>query len=114
MSIYYKNKNGEIKKIASHLIQRVNNRWFLCERTFENNQEYYDLLDIDTISYFKSIDPFMIYNFGFNEPNTTDTPKLRYKGIEYNIIDISSLNNKVGIGKLYGVFSMFSQEDESV
>ena len=52
MSVYYKKKDGSIAKVAGHLTQRVNNRWFLCTRTLENGQEYYDVPDDQTKNYF--------------------------------------------------------------
>ena len=114
MSIFYKNKDGEIRKIATNLTQRVNARWFLCTRAMEDGQEYYDVPEDQTLNYFTSISPFTIYAFGFNEPNTTRTPKLRYKGITYDIADVTSIQAKdLGIGQLQGVFQMFTQESET-
>ena len=114
MSIFYKNKDGEIRKIATNLTQRVNARWFLCTRVMEDGQEYYDVPEDQTLNYFTSISPFTIYAFGFNEPNTTRTPKLRYKDITYNIADVTNIQSTdLGIGQLQGVFQMFTQESET-
>lgn len=111
MSLNYKNKNGEIRKIAGHLTQRVNARWFLCERTIEDDQEYYDVPEDQTKDYFEYISPYTIYSFGFDEPNTTTTPKLRFKNQVFDIMDLTSNEpSEVGEGQLMGVYQMFTQE----
>lgn len=113
MSVYYKKKDGSIAKVAGHLTQRVNNRWFLCTRTLENGQEYYDVPDDQTKNYFEDISPFTIYAFGFAQPNATTTPKLRYKSKVYDILDLTGIEGmSVGIAQLQGVFQMFTQESE--
>lgn len=114
MSLIYKNKNGELKKVAGYLTQRVNARWFLCARVFEDGQEYYDVPENQTKDYFTNISPFSIYSFGFDEPNTTTTPKLRFKGQIYDIEDLTAMvPQQLGIGQLKGVYQMFTQESES-
>ena len=114
MSVYYKGLNGQIKKMAGHLTQRVNSRWFKCTRVLENGQEYYVVPDNETENYFNTISPFTIYNFGFEQPNTTTSPKLRYKQLEFDIRDLSNkVDQSVGIGQMQGVFSMFTQELEN-
>lgn len=111
MSIYYKDKNGNVAKIAGHLTQRVNTKWFLCTRTLENEQEYYDLSENETKDYFSDILPFTMYALGFKEPNTTTNPKLRYKSKVYDILDLTGIESMpVSIGQLKGVFQMFTQE----
>lgn len=114
MSIFYKDNFGKVNRIASHLIQRVNARWFLCQRVMEDGQEYYDVPELETLNYFNDISPFTIYSFGFSEPNTTQTPKLRYKGVAYNILDVTSLeSDHIGVGQLKGVYQMFTQESST-
>lgn len=114
MSVYYKGLDGQVRKMAGHLTQRVNSRWFKCTRVVENGQEYYVVPDNDTENYFNTIAPFTIYNFGFEQPNTTTSPKLRYKQLEFNIRDLSNkVDQSVGIGQMKGVFSMFTQELEN-
>ena len=114
MSVYYKGLNGQVKKMAGHLTQRVNSRWFKCTRVLENGQEYYVVPDNETEDYFNTIAPFTIYNFGFEQPNTTTSPKLRYKQLEFDIRDLSNkVDQSVGIGQMRGVFSMFTQELEN-
>lgn len=114
MSVYYKGLDGQVRKMAGHLTQRVNSRWFKCTRVVENGQEYYVVPDNETENYFNTIAPFTIYNFGFEQPNTTTSPKLRYKQLEFNIRDLSNkVDQSVGIGQMQGVFSMFTQELEN-
>lgn len=114
MSVYYKGLDGQVRKMAGHLTQRVNSRWFKCTRVVENGQEYYVVPDNDTEDYFNTIAPFTIYNFGFEQPNTTTSPKLRYKQLEFDIRDLSNkVDQSVGIGQMKGVFSMFTQELEN-
>lgn len=113
MSVVYKNKQGELKKIAGYLTQKVNARWFLCTRREEDGQEYYDVPEDQTKDYFANISPYTVYSFGFDEPNTTATPKLRFKGQVYDIMDLTGLEpEQLGIGQLKGVYQMFTQESE--
>lgn len=114
MSIFYKNNDGQIKKIASHLIQKVNARWFLCTRVVEDGQEYYDIPEAEALLYFSKLSPFTIYALGFNEPNTTTSPKLRYKGEVYNIYDLTGVDPvQLEVGQLVGVYQMFTQESDN-
>lgn len=114
MSIYYKNKNGQTNKIAGHLTQRVNARWFLLERSIEDGQEYYTVPDDQTQQYFSTMMPFTIYSFGFSETNTTATPKIKYKNEVYDIADVTALQpGQLGIGQLKGVYQMFTQESDT-
>lgn len=114
MSLFYKDRDGKIHKISGHLVQRFNSRWFMCTRSMEDGQEYYDISEQDTLDYFTDISPFTIYSFGFREPNETTTPKLRYKNLEYNILDLTSSEpQSVQLGQLKGVFNMFTQDLDS-
>lgn len=114
MSIYYKNKNGQTNKIAGHLTQRVNARWFLLERSIEDGQEYYTVPEDQTQQYFSAMMPFTIYSFGFSETNTTATPKIKYKNEVYDIADVTALQpGQLGIGQLKGVYQMFTQESDT-
>lgn len=114
MSIYYKNKNGQTNKIAGHLTQRVNARWFLLERSIEDGQEYYTVPEDQTQQYFSTMMPFTIYSFGFSETNTTATPKIKYKNEVYDIADVTALQpGQLGIGQLKGVYQMFTQESDT-
>lgn len=114
MSIYYKNKNGQTNKIAGHLTQRVNARWFLLERSIEDGQEYYTVPEDQTQQYFSTMMPFTIYSFGFSETNTTATPKIKYKNEVYDIADVTALQpGQLGIGQLRGVYQMFTQESDT-
>ena len=113
MSLIYKNKLGETKKIAGYLTQRVNARWFLCARVLEDGQEYYDVPEDQTKDYFVNISPYTVYSFGFDESNTTNTPKLRFKGEVYDIEDLTAIEpHQLGLGQLKGVYQMFTQESE--
>lgn len=113
MSLIYKNKLGETKKIAGYLTQRVNARWFLCTRVLEDGQEYYDVPEDQTRDYFANISPYTVYSFGFDESNTTNTPKLRFKGEVYDIEDLTAIEpHQLGLGQLKGVYQMFTQESE--
>lgn len=113
MSVIYKDKQGKLAKIAGYLTQRVNARWFLCTRSLENGQEYYNVPVDQTKDYFNTISPYTIYSFGFIEPNTTVTPKLRFKTQVYDIMDLTAITpQQLGIGQLTGVYQMFTQESE--
>lgn len=114
MSIYYKNKNGQTNKIAGHLTQRINARWFLLKRSVEDGQEYYTVPEDQTLQYFSTMMPFTIYSFGFSETNTTVTPKIKYKNEVYDIADVTALQpGQLGIGQLKGVYQMFTQESDT-
>lgn len=109
MGVYIKNGSGDIKKLAGYVTVRQNARWFLCTRTIEDNVEYYTVPK-EAETYFKSINAYTIYSFGFNESNTTNTPKLRYGTTVLDIKDFSNQAGEVMVGQLNGVFQMFTQD----
>lgn len=109
MGVYIKNGSGDIKKLAGYVTVRQNARWFLCTRTIEDNVEYYTVPK-EAETYFKSINAYTIYSLGFNESNTTNTPKLRYGTTVLDIKDFSNQAGEVMVGQLNGVFQMFTQD----
>ena len=109
MGVYIKNGSGDIKKLAGYVTVRQNARWFLCTRTIEDNVEYYTVPK-EAETYFKSINAYTIYSLGFNESNTTNTPKLRYGTTVLDIKDFSNPTGQVMVGQLNGVFQMFTQD----
>lgn len=109
MSVYTKNNEGKVTKIAGMITQRLNTRWFLCARSLEDGIEYYTV-PADAQLYFKNIDAFTIYSFGFNEPNTTLNPKLRYGNTVLDIRDFTNEGGDLVIGQLSGVYQMFTQD----
>ena len=109
MSVYTKNNEGKVTKIAGMITQRLNTRWFLCARSLEDGIEYYTV-PADAQLYFKNIDAFTIYSFGFNEPNTTLNPKLRYGNTVLDIRDFTNEGGGLVIGQLSGVYQMFTQD----
>lgn len=109
MSVYTKNNEGKVTKIAGMITQRLNTRWFLCARSLEDGIEYYTV-PADAQSYFKNIDAFTIYSFGFNEPNTTLSPKLRYGNTVLDIRDFTNEGGSLVAGQLSGVYQMFTQD----
>lgn len=109
MSVFRKDSNGNIKKIAGHLTKLHNTRWFLCNKSIEDGIEYYDL-PIDATEYFKAFNAYTIYCLGFNQPNKTDNPKLRYKTTVLDIFDFTNETGKVAINQLNGVYQMFIKD----
>lgn len=109
MSVYTKNNEGKVTKIAGMITQRLNTRWFLCTRSLADGIEYYTV-PADAQSYFKNLDAFTIYSFGFNEPNTTLSPKLRYGNTVLDIRDFTNEGGGLVIGQLSGVYQMFTQD----
>ena len=109
MGVYSKDNVGNIKQIAGNIVQRLNTRWFLCTRSIENGVEYYTV-PTSAQEYFKTIDSYTLYCFGFNEANTTKYPVLRYGNIELDILDFTTEDGSINIGQLMGVFQMFTQD----
>lgn len=109
MGVYSKDNAGNIKQIAGNIVQRLNTRWFLCTRSIENEIEYYTV-PASAQDYFKTIDSYTLYSFGFNEPNTTEHPILRYGNIELDILDFTTDDGMIVPGQLMGVFQMFTQD----
>lgn len=109
MGVYSKDNAGNIKQIAGNIVQRLNTRWFLCTRSIENDIEYYTV-PASAQDYFKTIDSYTLYSLGFNEPNTTKYPVLRYGNIELDILDFTTEDGSINIGQLMGVFQMFTQD----
>ena len=109
MGVYSKDNAGNIKQIAGNIVQRLNTRWFLCTRSIENDIEYYTV-PASAQDYFKTIDSYTLYSFGFNEPNTTQHPILRYGNIELDILDFTTDDGIIVPGQLMGVFQMFTQD----
>lgn len=108
MSLYNKDKNGNLTKIAGHLTQRINARWFPCARKVENGIEYYDVPK-DVEEYYKPFNSYLVYSLGFMEPNTTKTPKLRYNDKVLDLYDITNDDGLVNIGQLCGVYQAFTK-----
>lgn len=109
MSIVNKDKNGNIKKIASHMTQRVNARWFPCKRVVEDGIEYYDI-PTEATEYYKDFKSFFVYSLGFFEPNTTSSPKLRYGKEVLSLKDFTKEEDLLEVGKLNGVYQMFTKD----
>lgn len=108
MSLYQKDQNGNIKKLAGYLTQRVNARWFGCTRIEEGGVEYYDVPK-EVEEYYKPFMSYLTYSFGFTEPNTTKTPKLRYGDKVLDIFDFTNEDGHVNVGQLLGVYQMFTK-----
>lgn len=109
MGVYVKDNAGNIKKLAGYITQKQNARWFLCTRSLEDGIEYYDVPQ-SAEEYYKTIDAYTIYSFGFAETNTTNYPKLRYGTTILDIKDITNAKNRIEIGQLNGVYSMYTQD----
>ena len=109
MGVYVKDNAGNIKKLAGYITQKQNARWFLCTRSLEDGIEYYDVPQ-SAEEYYKTIDAYTIYSFGFAETNTTNYPKLRYGTTILDIKDVTNTRNRIEIGQLNGVYSMYTQD----
>lgn len=109
MGVYVKDNAGNIKKLAGYITQKQNARWFLCTRSLEDGIEYYDVPQ-SAEEYYKTIDAYTIYSFGFAETNTTNYPKLRYGTTILDIKDVTNIRNRIEIGQLNGVYSMYTQD----
>ena len=109
MGVYVKDNAGNIKKLAGYITQKQNARWFLCTRSLEDGIEYYDVPQ-SAEDYYKTIDAYTIYSFGFAETNTTNYPKLRYGTTILDIKDITNTKNRIEIGQLNGVYNMYTQD----
>lgn len=109
MGVYVKDNAGNIKKLAGYITQKQNARWFLCTRSLEDGIEYYDVPQ-SAEEYYKTIDAYTIYSFGFAETNTTNYPKLRYGTTILDIKDITNTKNRIEIGQLNGVYNMYTQD----
>lgn len=109
MGVYVKDNAGNIKKLAGYITQKQNARWFLCTRSLEDGIEYYDVPQ-SAEEYYKTIDAYTIYSFGFAETNTTNYPKLRYGTTILDIKDVTNARNRIEIGQLNGVYSMYTQD----
>lgn len=109
MGVYVKDNAGNIKKLAGYITQKQNARWFLCTRSLEDGIEYYDV-PRSAEEYYKTIDAYTIYSFGFAETNTTNYPKLRYGTTILDIKDVTNIRNRIEIGQLNGVYSMYTQD----
>lgn len=109
MGVYVKDNAGNIKKLAGYITQKQNARWFLCTRSLEDGIEYYDVPQ-SAEEYYKTIDAYTIYSFGFAETNTTNYPKLRFGTTILDIKDVTNVRNRIEIGQLNGVYSMYTQD----
>ena len=109
MGVYVKDNAGNIKKLAGYITQKQNARWFLCTRSLEDGIEYYDVPQ-SAEEYYKTIDAYTIYSFGFAETNTTNYPKLRYGTTILDIKDVTNIRNRIEIGQLNGVYNMYTQD----
>ena len=110
MGIYVKDGAGNVKKLAGYITQRFNTRWFLCKRSIEDDVEYYDVPD-EALDYFQSINAYTLYCFGFDTPNTTTNPKLRFAGKEFGIYDFNAIGDTpVVVNQLTGAFEFFTQD----
>ena len=109
MGVYVKDNAGNIKKLAGYITQKQNARWFLCTRSLEDGIEYYDVPQ-SAEEYYKTIDAYTIYSFGFAETNTTNYPKLRYGTTILDIKDVTNIRNRIEIGQLNGVYNNTSEK----
>lgn len=109
MSIYSKDRSNNIRVLAGTLTKRENAKWFLCQRSEENGVEYYTI-PVEAEEYYKSIESNTVFNLGFNEPNTTTTPKIRYKNKILDLYDITAEDHLIRIGSLNGVYQTFTKK----
>lgn len=108
MGVYSK-QNGQLKKIAGNLVQRVVTKWFLCTRSIENGIEYYDV-PREALAYYNGLKSNKLYTFGFDTPNTTINPMLRYNGQVMTIVDITNEERLINPKTLKGVFNMYTED----
>lgn len=107
MSIYRKDSDGNIKKIAGgKLVIRENTKWFMCTRSYDGTNEYYDISE-EAYEYYKGFQMNTLYSLGFDEPNTTDRPKLRFNNQSFDITIYGNMGEEIPIGKLNGIFQMY-------
>lgn len=106
MSIYRKDNNGNIKKIAGLFIKTYNTKWFNVTRSIENDLEIYTLNNED-LEYFEYIQTRSIFNLNFTEPNTTTTPKLRIGTRTFDIYSLINATGEISVGILSSIVQFY-------
>ena len=106
MSIYRKDNNGNIKKIAGLFIKTYNTKWFNVTRSIENGLEIYTLNNED-LEYFEYIQTRSIFNLNFTEPNTTTTPKLRIGTRTFDIYSLINTTGEIPVGILSSIVQFY-------
>lgn len=85
MSIYRKDEFGVIRKTASSLVKRWNDRIFLTTHTVENGADYYEIA-AEASKYIVSLNDLTEYQLYINEPNETDRVFITFKGQQLELL----------------------------
>ena len=106
MSVYRKNKQGQLVKIAGNLTHKLNMAILRTVHTVENNADYYDIDETLASEYINSLTDNTYYILYLEESNETETVYIRYRD---QVLQVSTgINTNVPVGTLYGRLDLFT------
>ena len=109
MSVYRKDDNGNIKKIAGSLTQRINMHIFQTTHEFdtEKNEDNYIINESDAKPYISSIKDWTQYSINLSEPNESSNINIKLGSQTLKLIN--SVKN-IEIGTLNGVIQCHTEK----
>ena len=106
MSVYRKDNNGNLRKIAGSLTQRLNTAIFKAAHTVENGADYYTISEVEAMSYISSLTDNTNFWIYIDESNVTNEVYLRYKE---QVLRVSlNKNTTIPIDSMYGKTDLFT------
>lgn len=109
MSVYRKDDNGNIKKIAGSLTQRINMHIFQTTHEFdtEKNEDNYIINESDAKPYISSIKDWTQYSINLSEPNESSNINIKLGSQTLKLIN--NVKN-IEIGTLNGVIQCHTEK----
>ena len=109
MSVYRKDDNGNIKKIAGSLTQRINMHIFQTTHEFdtEKNEDNYIINESDAKPYISSIKDWTQYSINLSEPNESSNINIKLGSQTLKLIN--SVKN-IEIGTLNGIIQCHTEK----
>lgn len=109
MSVYRKDDNGNIKKIAGSLTQRINMHIFQTTHVFdtEKNEDNYIINESDAKPYISSIKDWTQYSINLSEPNQSSNINIKLGSQTLKLIN--NVKN-IEIGTLKGVIQCHTEK----
>ena len=109
MSVYRKDDNGNIKKIAGSLTQRINMHIFQTTHVFDTvkNEDNYIINESDAKPYISSIKDWTQYSINLSEPNQSSSINIKLGSQTLKLIN--NVKN-IEIGTLNGVIQCHTEK----
>ena len=106
MSVYRKDNDGNLRKIAGSLTQRLNTAIFKAAHTVENGADYYTISELEAMSYISSLTDNTNFWIYIDESNVSNEVYLRYKNQTLRVVLNKDVN--IPVDSLYGKVDLFT------